>query len=257
MAFEAAIRSAPLDPNALRDLGARERPPTGVVSGRLRRLGSATKGYVVAKRWLPGVSVLLVALVFTSCAGADTSPSRTGPLTKAERLYGLAPDAHPHVTYEPDVVVVGGGAKSVRAANADGLTWTLDPSAPHVGDLSLGKVMVLTNESTGRIISMSHTTAGVVVTLAPVPLGEVFKDATFSWNIPISPDQIGFELAPEPGGNISTPAAGSVGFASGGQPSPSAAAPAAVTECGCAGRRLRRNSRRPGEPRGRKERVQC
>jgi len=111
-------------------------------------------------------------------------------------------------------VVVGGGAESVRAANADGMTWTIDPNARHARDLALGKVMVLTNQSTGRIVSLDHTSAGVVVTLAPVALGEVFKDATFSWHIPISPDQIAFDVAPEPGGNISTPAPGSTGLSS-------------------------------------------
>jgi len=123
-------------------------------------------------------------------------------LTPAEQKYGLAPDRHADVTYRPDVVVVGGGADSVRSADADGLTFTLDPSAPHIADPAVGKVMVLTDQSSGRILDIQHTAAGVVVTLAPVPLGEVFKNAHLTFNVPISPDQLAIDPDPGPAGDV-------------------------------------------------------
>jgi len=91
---------------------------------------------------------VVVAMAVAACSAGTSHPSSaraTGPLTAAEQKYGLAPDPHADVTYQPDVVVVGGGANSVRSADADGLTFTLDPGAPRINDLAIGKVMVLTD----------------------------------------------------------------------------------------------------------------
>ena len=156
---------------------------------------------------LPLCIVTVAAVVASACGGGASSGGgtqpRTGALTKAELRYGLAPDAHPKVTYQPDVVVVGGGADSVVSATADGTTFTLKADAPHLNDLEVGKVMVLTNQATGRVLSMKRTGAGVVVELVPVELGEVFKDAKLSFNIPIDSNEIGFDPAPQPGGETS------------------------------------------------------
>jgi hypothetical protein len=164
--------------------------------------------------WGRRAVAILVAVGLAACSnGTDnatkSSPSRGGAVTPADRHYGLAPDADPDVTYQPDVVVVGGGAESVRSSTADGLTWTIAPGAAHVDDLAVGKVMLLTNKSTGRIARLEHTRAGVVVTLVPVALGEVFKDADFAFDVPLSSDDIAFDLAPQPGGDTSTPPPGS------------------------------------------------
>jgi hypothetical protein len=166
----------------------------------------------MSRRFLPACT-LIVAVMVASCSGGSAhvgEQPRTGALTKAEQLYGLAPDAHPNVTYQPDVVVVGGGADSVVSASADGITWTLKPNAPHVSELAVGKVMVLTNQSTGRVDTLDHTSSGVVVKLAPVQLGEVFKDATFAIHVPITTDEIGFDPVPAPGGDTSDPGAGNL-----------------------------------------------
>ena len=151
--------------------------------------------------------VTAVAVIAASCGGGSSpgvgAQPRTGALTTAELRYGLAPDEHPKVTYQPDVVVVGGGADSVVSATADGTTFTLKPDAPHVKDLEVGKVMVLTNEATGRILSLGHASAGIVVQLLPVQLGEVFKDAKLSFDVPIHSNEIGFDQVPQPGGETS------------------------------------------------------
>jgi hypothetical protein len=161
----------------------------------------------------------LLALGVAACSGGGGSGNgagaqpRSGKLTSAEMRYGLAPDAHPNVTYQSDVVVVGGGAASVVSASADGATWTIAANAPHVDDLAVGKVMTLTDQSTGRILSLHKTSHGVEVKLLPVQLGEVFKNANLSIHVPLSSNDIGFDPVAEPGGNVATVPPGSAAAA--------------------------------------------
>jgi pimeloyl-ACP methyl ester carboxylesterase len=50
------------------------------------------------------------------------SPRRSG--ATAGRRYGASATPSPGVPYRPNLVPIGGGAKSVRSVSGDGLTWT-------------------------------------------------------------------------------------------------------------------------------------
>jgi len=156
-------------------------------------------------RW---IAFILAMVVIAACSGPThrgaVAPT-PGTLSAQELLYGRGPTGTATATLQPDVVVVGGGAGSVVSATADGTTWTLKPSAAHVGSLAVGKVMVLTDHATGRILTLSHRARGVVVTLLPVPLGEIFKNATISFHVPISATDLAFQPAPGPGGDVDVP----------------------------------------------------
>jgi hypothetical protein len=144
---------------------------------------------VPARRLRPVAALVAGALVVaTALAGCTPTAGSIAPVpaTAADAAWGQAPSPQPGVTMQPDVVIIGGGGGSVRAVTADGLTWTLDPAATHVGDLAVGKVMFLTARGVGRVIDLQHTSAGVVVTLGPVSITDVIRDGDFSTPTPIS-----------------------------------------------------------------------
>src|SRR5262249_39832356 len=95
-----------------------------------------------------------------SCHGTPASaapPPPTQPqalaaadLTDVERKYGRAPARDANVTYGRDVVIVDGGANIIRALSPDGLTWTIDPHAPHASELEVGKIAFVTGRCVGR-----------------------------------------------------------------------------------------------------------
>src|SRR5688572_3984684 len=54
---------------------------------------------------------------------------------EAEKLYGKAPEQGGSIAYQPAVKIVGDGVKSIRAFNADGVSWMLDAGARDVENL--------------------------------------------------------------------------------------------------------------------------
>lgn len=89
------------------------------------------------------------------------------------------------LTYQPGVVLVGGGAGAIRGASADGLAWTLAGNAPGVAQLHVGSIMLATVFAAGRVIGLKHVGPDVQVLLAPVALTDVIRDGTFSSARPI------------------------------------------------------------------------
>lgn len=112
--------------------------------------------------------------------GAGTVEVNGLQLTEAEMHYGLAPVPHPDVTYAPDVVLVGGGAASVRSVTADGMTWTIDAGAPRADELAVGAVMFVTGRGVGRVHAVEAQGDDLVVTISPVDITEVIHDGEFS-----------------------------------------------------------------------------
>src|SRR4051812_15141031 len=105
--------------------------------------------------------VLFVAVSMAAgCGRRQTSRSGTAhqlkrsELTAAEQKYGVAPTPDPTVTYQADVIVVGGGADAIRAQSPNGFIWTIDAGAPHAADLAAGKIMFLTNRAVGRVLDV-------------------------------------------------------------------------------------------------------
>ncbi len=74
-------------------------------------------------------------------------------------------------------MIVKGGAKAIRGASADGQTWTIDGAAAGATDLAVGRVMFMTSRAVGRVVRIDRRGPDVAVTLAPVRLTEVIKDA--------------------------------------------------------------------------------
>jgi hypothetical protein len=111
--------------------------------------------------------------------GASAATGRPDNLgaEDAALVYGRGPTPDPRVTYQPDVVLIGGGPAAIRGATEDGLTWELDPAAPGVADLRPGSVMFATSVAVGRVVQLEDRDGSRVVTIAPIALTELFRDA--------------------------------------------------------------------------------
>jgi hypothetical protein len=98
-------------------------------------------------------------------------------LTEAEQKYGIAPVPDDTVTYQPDVIVVGGGAEAIRSQDPNGFRWTIDGDAPHAAELEPGKVFFMTGRAVGRVLDVRKDGADLIVTVGPVTLTEIIREA--------------------------------------------------------------------------------
>jgi len=136
--------------------------------------------------------VLCVALAVVAGCGRRRA-NRSGParqlkkseLSVAEQKYGIAPIPDASVTYQPDVIVVGGGADAIRAQSANGFIWTIDGSAPHAAELVPGKIFFMTGRAVGRVLDVRTDGGNLVVVVGPVDLTEVVREAHISIDMPI------------------------------------------------------------------------
>jgi len=136
--------------------------------------------------------VLFVALAVVAGCGRRRS-GRSGParqlkkseLSVAEQKYGIAPTPDPSVTYQPDVIVVGGGADAIRAQSANGFIWTIDGNAPHAAELVAGKIFFMTGRAVGRVLDVRKDGGNLVVVVGPVDLTEVIREAHVRIDMPI------------------------------------------------------------------------
>ena len=106
-------------------------------------------------------------------------------MSAAEIKYGMAPTPDPAITYQPDVVIVGGGGEKIRSQSANGFIWTIDASAPHASDLAAGKVFFMTNRAVGRVLDVRREGGNLVIVVGPVNLQEVLREAHISIETPI------------------------------------------------------------------------
>jgi hypothetical protein len=129
------------------------------------------------RRYATLLGVVTVVALLAGCVGGSGGGSdpRSGDALK----YGLAPHPDHGTTFQPDVVLVDGGASAIKSVSSDGLTWTLSATAVGVGDLEPGRVMFLTDRGVGKVAAVTNTPSGVAVTIAPVDLTEVIKDGDF------------------------------------------------------------------------------
>jgi hypothetical protein len=105
--------------------------------------------------------------------------------TGAERRFGDGITNYAGVTYQPGVVLIGGGAHAVRGRSLDGLTWTIAGNAPGVADLRVGKIMLATTFAAGRVLKLTRVGHNLRVVLGPVQLTDVFRDAVFESPQPV------------------------------------------------------------------------
>ena len=119
--------------------------------------------------------------------------------------YGATPTG---ADYQPDVVVVGGGASSIRSASANGLVWTIAKGAPGADKLVVGSVMVLTSVATGRVAAIHDAGDSRVVTLAPVNLTDVIRNGSIDVDQALPASAISYQLIPDLVGAQSVPTTG-------------------------------------------------
>jgi hypothetical protein len=96
-----------------------------------------------------------------------------------ERRFGGSITRYDGVVYQPNVVVIGGGANAVRSSSPDGLLWTIDANAPGASELRVGKIMLATAFASGRVLKVSHLGKNLQVILAPVALTDIVRDGEF------------------------------------------------------------------------------
>jgi hypothetical protein len=136
----------------------------------------------------------------------------SGGLSAAEIQYGVAPTTAGGVVYQPDVVIPEGGASAVHSVSSDGLTWTIDANAPHASDLAVGKILFITGRGVGRVLALNRNGGDLALTLGPVEITDVIKEANLSGQgVPIDPDSMFSYVAPDfPGASVDVPKMGMV-----------------------------------------------
>lgn len=156
------------------------------------------------RSWVATLAVTVLATVCVACSlGDDDAGSArvTSPdprLTDAEWDFGQSIRRDTEgVTFQPDVVIPGGGADSVVEVSGDGLTWTLDGDAAEVSDLVVGKVLLVTNRGAGRVLGVATLDNGdVAVTIGPAEITDVIRDISTSYDGEIDPNLIQIRAAP-------------------------------------------------------------
>jgi hypothetical protein len=121
-------------------------------------------------------------------ADVSEDPPASGGLERwagAERRYGGTVTHYAGVVFQPDVVLIGSGARAIRAKSPDGLTWTIDGSATGASDLRVGRVMVATTLATGRVLKLTRIGPDVRVVLGPVKLTDIIHDGVFQSTAPV------------------------------------------------------------------------
>lgn len=141
------------------------------------------------------VLIVVLSLVAAACASGsgETLTINGVELTEAEFYYGTNVEAHPDVTYQPDVILVPNGAQAVRGVTPDGLTWRLDARAEGVDDLTPGTVMFLTSRGVGRVEAIEDGDGDIRVTISPVDLTDIFSDAEFQGDFEIDVEDVIFD----------------------------------------------------------------
>lgn len=123
------------------------------------------------------VLAFVVLAAMTACVPATVQTSTAPDDAATHAWFGVpAIPAPSGFTYQPDVVVVGGGHNAVLSGSANGLVWTLDAHAPGVDQLKTGDVLYATAYVTGRVVSLVRGADTVRATIAPVPITDVIRD---------------------------------------------------------------------------------
>lgn len=149
----------------------------------------------------------VLAACVTGTIGCRAAPPADDVNDLAVATYGAAPAPSTSVQLQPDVVIVKGGARAIRSASRDGLTWTIDGSAAGAANLAIGRVMFMTSRAVGRVIRIDRRGPDIVVTLAPVRLTEVIKNADIRIDQELAPDSAVYQEGTQGPGTVTELAA--------------------------------------------------
>src|ERR1700722_17654028 len=111
-------------------------------------------------------------------------------LTATERKYGMAPKRDARVTYQDGIILMEQGDDANGQANSDGMTFSFDAMAEHVGEFKEGKIIFATGRVVGRVGQLKRDGDTVTVKLAPVTITEIIKKGTFMMHSPFSPKDL-------------------------------------------------------------------
>jgi hypothetical protein len=106
-------------------------------------------------------------------------------LSPSEQTYGVAPARGEGVVYQDQVQLIEHGDRVIRAANGDGLTWTLDGTDPRIAALKLGDIVFATSSCVGRILKLTRTGDDVQVILGPAQITDIIKKGNFAYDAPL------------------------------------------------------------------------
>ena len=115
------------------------------------------------------------------------------PLDPQVQRYGYAPQPNPSITLQPDVVIVQGGARAIKSAGDDGLTWVIDARAAGADRVAVGSVMFVTSRAMGRVLRMERRGDDLGVVLGPVDLTDVIRHGTLRLEQKLDADAIIFQ----------------------------------------------------------------
>jgi hypothetical protein len=169
----------------------RGRPVAAVVASILIALTACKRPPAPANPSAPTVAT-------TRAPGAPPPrPAYLASLTDAEFKYGASPTRTSEVTYQDDVIIMEHGAEAIRQASPDGLTWTIDANAPSAKDIEQGKIVFATGRAVGRVLVVNRSGSDLTVTLGPVELTDVVKDAKIKFDQTIDVNEMVAYTAPE------------------------------------------------------------
>jgi len=170
----------------------------------------------------------------TGPAATASLPGALAKLTPNELRWGVSPTRNDKVTYQDDVIIMEHGADAIRDMASNGLTWTIDANAPQAGEIAPDKILFATGRVVGRVLAVERVGEGLVVTLGPVALTDVIKEANITSDQPLdlgamvvytAPDYPGATTHDEPAQGASADRGAHAHFASYTQAAPTPALP--------------------------------
>jgi hypothetical protein len=147
---------------------------------------------IVALSVLAGVSILSACKPSTQqTQGNDgvqkSASSQMAALSEAEARYGVSPKLDKRVTYQPEVIVMEHGAEAIRSQSADGFTWAIDANAQGATEIRPDKILFATGRVVGRVLKVMRKGNELDVTLGPIELTDVIKEAHIDYSGAIDP----------------------------------------------------------------------
>jgi hypothetical protein len=138
----------------------------------------------------------------STSGSSKTTLAGQGTLTDAEIQYGVSPTRNNQVTYQDDVIVMEHGAEAIRSQTANGLTWTIDGNASGAQEIQREKILFATGRVVGRVLAVEHQGSDITVTLGPIELTDVIKDAQITYHGALDLEKMTTYVAPEYPGTL-------------------------------------------------------